>query len=114
MGDTNKRYTKEFKVSAVKLVTEQGLTASKAADDLGVSKSAISTWLRQFKENGTGAFPGSGNLLSQDEEIRRLRRELQRVEMERDILKKATMYFAELEKRNLGSSRQTRRSSTLE
>ena len=47
MGDTNKRYTKEFKVSAVKLVTEQGLTASKAANDLGVSKSAISTWVRR-------------------------------------------------------------------
>ena len=114
MEDTNKRYTKEFKVSAVKLVTEQGLRASKAADDLGVSRSALSTWVKQFKEGGIGAFPGSGNLLPQDEEIRRLKRELQRVEMERDILKKATIYFAELEKRNSPLLRKMRSSSTLD
>lgn len=114
MGSTNKRYTKEFKVSAVKLVTEQGLKVAKAADDLGISKSALSVWVKQYQQSGMVAFPGSGKLLPQDEEIQRLRRELRRAEMERDILKKATMYFAELEKGNMNSSRKMRKSSMLE
>lgn len=109
MGQNGKSYTKEFKVQAVKLVVEQGMSALQVGKDLGVSQSAVSKWVRDFKVNGAEAFPGRGKLLPQDEEIRRLQRENHRLEMERDILKKALVYFTELEKKNMDSSTRKRR-----
>ena len=55
----NKSYSKEFKLEAVKLVLEKGLSRSQAAKDLGISVSALALWVRQFSENGTHSFPGS-------------------------------------------------------
>lgn len=107
----NKSYSKEFKLEAVKLVLEKGLSRSRAAQDLGVSVSALALWVRQFSENGTHSFPGSGKLLPRDEEIRRLEQELRRAEMERDILKKALVYFSDLEKKNMDTSRLKKRTS---
>ena len=73
--------------------------------------SALALWVRQFSEIGTSSFPGSGKLLPRDEEIRRLEQELGRAEMERDIFKKALVYFSELEKKNMDSSRPKKRTS---
>jgi len=109
-GNT-KSYTKEFKLEAVKLVLEKGLSRTQAAQDLGVSVSALALWVRQFSENGISSFPGSGKLLPRDEEIRRLEQELRRAEMERDILKKALVYFSDLEKKNMDLSRPKKRTS---
>lgn len=93
-----KVYTKEFKLEAVKLVLEQGLTKLQAAKDLGISDSTLGKWVRDYQSNALDAFPGKGSLRPQDEEIRTLKKELKTAQMERDILKKAISYFAKLEK----------------
>lgn len=89
-----KTYSKEFKVDALKLAALPGNTLSKVARDLGVAKSVIYKWKQEADKHQDGAFVGKGRLNPQDEEIRRLRRELERTRMERDILKKATAFFA--------------------
>lgn len=89
-------FTREFKDEAVKLVIEQGYTPSEAAANLGISISTIGKWVRQAQnsESLEVAFPGQGRLNPIDDEIRRLKRELERTRRERDILKKAVGYFA--------------------
>lgn len=88
-----KHYSKEFKLSAVKMVLEQGMSASKAAEDLGISQSSMSLWVREFKKNELDAFPGSGKLLPHEKEMHKLKQELRRVTQEREILKKAITFF---------------------
>jgi transposase len=85
------RFSREFKVSAVKLVTEQGYTISEAAKSLGVDAKSITSWLKQFSSAAGGAPQGEGALKV---ELQRLRKENQRLRMEREILKKATAFFA--------------------
>jgi len=83
-----KYYAREFKEEAVKLVTEQGYRISEAAKSLGVSESAIRKWKGQFD-------PNSNNVDSeQHAEIQRLKKEVKRLRMEREILKKAAAFFA--------------------
>lgn len=94
MSEQRKRYTAEFKIAAVKLVTEQGYSLREAARSLGVSEKQLRKWKRELQEQGSQAFPGKGNLPPEQEEIRRLKEEVQRLRMERDILKKATAFFA--------------------
>jgi transposase len=91
----NRKYEKEFKVQASKLVLEQGMKVGDVAKDLGVAHSSVSVWVRQYQENGGNAFPGKGKLLPWDQEKRELERKLKRVEIERDILKKTIGYLAE-------------------
>lgn len=86
--NTKKRYTKEFKNDAVNLVEKQGYSNTEAAKSLGVSESAIRQWKKQL---------GSGHdskILKQDVEIKRLKKENERLRMEREILKKAAAFFA--------------------
>jgi transposase len=94
MAEQRKTYTAEFKVAAVKLVTEQGYSLREAARNLGVSEKQLRKWKRSLEDQGQQAFPGKGNLPPEQEEIRRLKEENQRLRMERDILKKATAFFA--------------------
>ena len=89
-----KRYSKEFKVEAVALLRAPGMTAAQAARNLGVAQSQLYKWRKEQGEHGDEAFPGKGRLRPQDDEIRRLRREVDRLRMERDILKKAAADFA--------------------
>ena len=96
--EVNKHYSKEFKAEAVKLVLEQGLGRSQVARDLGVHVSSICNWVNKWQQDGEHAFPGKGKLKPQDEEIRQLKRDLRRTQMERDILKKAIAFFAEVPK----------------
>jgi transposase len=89
-----KNYSKQFKKDAVKLVTEQGFDVSEAARNLGIHHSSLRRWKRQLESDGNQAFPGKGNLSSDKDELNRLRKENKRLRMERDILKKATAFFA--------------------
>ena len=82
-------FSKEFKEEAVKLVLEQGLKVKQAAEELGVSCSAMGKWVRDGKNQGAKAFPGSGNLSPDEKKIKELEKKVRVAEMERDILKKA-------------------------
>ena len=93
---TRKKYSKEFKVEAVRLVKEQGMTYEKVAEDLGVAPVMLTRWARQLYEKGEYAFPGKGKLDPRDEALRQIQEELRKTRMERDILKKAMAYFAKL------------------
>jgi transposase len=94
MAGQRKTYTAEFKIEAVKLITEQGYSLREAARNLGVSEKQLRKWKRSLEVQGDQAFPGKGNLPPAQEEIRRLQEENRRLRMERDILKKATAFFA--------------------
>jgi transposase len=86
-----RRFTREFKISAVKLVREQGYTAVQAAKSLGVDAASIRGWVEKFADEAAQAPTGEAALRA---EVQRLRKENHRLEMERDILKKATAFFA--------------------
>jgi transposase len=94
MAQTRRTYTPEFKAEAVKLVTEQGYSVAEAARSLGLHDNLIRSWKQVFDSQGADAFPGQGKLPASEEELRRLRAENQRLRAERDILKKATAFFA--------------------
>jgi transposase len=93
-----KSYTREFKIEAVKLITEKGYSIAEASRNLGVEYSVLRRWKQQFTKDPSSAFPGKGHLSPQDEELRRLKRELEKTKEERDILKKAVAYFAKDQK----------------
>ncbi len=94
MARKRRTYTPEFKAEAVKLVTEQGYSAAEAARSLGVHETLLRSWKQALETKGDQAFPGQGKLPAIEEELRRLRAENKRLQMERDILKKATAFFA--------------------
>lgn len=94
MARTRRTYTPEFKVEAVKLVTEQGYSIAEAARSLGVHQTVLRSWKQTFQTKGDQAFPGQGKLPAIEEELRRLRVENKRLQAERDILKKAAAFFA--------------------
>ncbi len=91
---TRRSYSREFKVEAVKMVTEGGCSYSEAAASLGIGETMLRNWKKRLEVDGEDAFVGKGNLKAVDEEMRRLREENKRLRMERDILKKATAFFA--------------------
>ena len=91
---TRKKYTKEFKKEAVSLVTMQGYPITEAAKRLGINSGMLGRWKREQEEKSQDAFPGNGRQSGLEEENRKLRAELRRAQMERDILKKATAFFA--------------------
>jgi len=88
-------YDKAFKLEAVRLVLEEGRKASEVERQLDIGKNIVARWVRQFSDDPQHAFPGKGQLKPADQELRELRRELQRVKRERDILKKAVAIFSE-------------------
>lgn len=94
MTKERKIYTHEFKMDAVRLVTEQGYKPTEAARNLGIHPSALNRWRKELASDGKNAFPGKGHLTPEKEELTRLRKENQRLKMERDILKKAAAFFA--------------------
>ena len=89
-------YTAEFKQGAIRLVQQPERTIGQVADELGIGRSTLTAWLRQHRKQGEIAFPGHGRpaLTPQEAEIQRLKRELEITRQERDILKKATAFFA--------------------
>lgn len=90
----NNKYSKEFKLDAVSLVKEQGYTQSEAARSLGINAKLISRWIIEYTNNDDKAFRGNGKLTEEQLELRRLREENKRLKMEKEILKKATAFFA--------------------
>ena len=87
-------YTSQFKREAVELVDREGVSVAEAARRLGVDQTLLRSWKMKFQEQGDQAFPGAGQRTAIEEENRQLREENARLKMERDILKKATAFFA--------------------
>ena len=94
MANKRRTYTREFKLAAVKLITEQDYSVAEAARRLGISANLLHVWKKALQGTGEPAFPGPGQLPPLEDEVRRLRAENKRLQMERDILKKATAFFA--------------------
>lgn len=93
-----KKYSKEFKLDAIALVTVQGYTCTNAALSLSISPQMLARWIRESKTLQDTAFRGNGKLTEEQLELRLLREENKRLKMEKDILKKATVFFAQLTK----------------
>ncbi len=89
-----RKYDREFKIEAVKLVTERGTSIAEAARNLGIHENLLRTWKNKYLEDTADSFPGKGHLKPQDEQLWRLRKKLADVEQERDILKKALAIFS--------------------
>jgi len=94
MSEKRKTYDKEFKLSAVKMIVEGGMSVNRVSKDLGVNENSVHNWKRAYLEDQQNAFPGKGRMKPEEEELRKLKRELHIVKMERDILKKAIAFFA--------------------
>ncbi len=88
-----RRFTQEFKLEAVRLLEAGARPAAEIARELGVPRNRLYKWQEQVTRKGAAAFPGTGRGRDNDE-VARLRRELERVTEQRDILKKAAAYFA--------------------
>lgn len=94
MGKSRRSFTKEFKLEAVRLITDGGRSISQVARELGVRDTILGRWKKELEESQGDAFPGKGNLPAEAEELRRLRRENERLQMEHAILKKAIAIFS--------------------
>lgn len=94
MGKKRKSYSKQFKIDAVKLVTEQGYNISEAARNLGINHGVLRRWKKELESDNSKAFPGNGKVTSEKEELIRLRKEVKKLKMEKEILKKAAAFFA--------------------
>jgi transposase len=89
-----RKYDREFKVEAVKLVTGGGRGVAEVARNLGIHENLLYKWREKYIEDIEHAFPGKGRLKPAEEEVRRMKRELADVTQERDILKKALAIFS--------------------
>jgi transposase len=97
MGGKRRGFTREFKLEAVRLVSEGHESVTAVAARLGIRADMLRNWKRQVEglpRARKNVFMGSGKASGQEEELRRLRREVERLEQERDFLKKAAAYFA--------------------
>lgn len=96
---SGKRYPEEFKIEAVKQVTERGYKVSEVAERLGVTGKSLHNWIKRYGDEGSQ----HQTISTQQEELRRLKSDLRRVTEERDILKEAAVYFASESKRGTRS-----------
>ena len=94
MQKEQRTFTRECKQEAVQLAQTSDKSKSQIARELGISDSALYAWCRAAEAHGEEAFPGKGHQLPLEEEIHRLKRELERAQQERDILKKAISIFS--------------------
>jgi transposase len=94
MAKTRRTFTREFKTEAVRRITAEGKSLAEVARELDLGESMLRSWKQALATEGGRAFPGKGNPPAHEEELRRLRAEVKRLQMERDILKKATAFFA--------------------
>jgi transposase len=91
---TRRRFSREFKLEAVRLVREQNLSIAQAARDLDLHENVLRKWVKDFTADQTHAFPGHGHQKPEQAEVTALKREIKKLKAERDILKKAAAYFA--------------------
>ncbi len=96
-----KRYSKQFKEEAQRLVSQEGVSLTQVAQDLGLDASMLRRWRKEATRDGAKAFRGQG--FAHDEELARLKRELGRIKRERDFLRDAAAYFAKESKRGFGA-----------
>jgi len=89
-----RKYSKEFKLDAVSLVLDQGYSRAEAARSLGLNSNMLCRWVSEHREDDGQAFRGNGKLTPEQEEIRKLKSQVKNLEMEKEILKKATVFFA--------------------
>ena len=96
MGIEKKRktYDRQFKLDAVGLVVNGGRSVTDVARELGIHANTLHHWKQELTEDGSAAFPGKGRLSPQEEELRKLRRELEEAKEDREILKKALAFFS--------------------
>ena len=86
MSEKRRSYDKEFKLSAVKMITEGGMSLMQVSRDLGVNENSLHKWKKDYLSDQQNAFPGKGHLKPEQEELRKKDREIARLTMERDIL----------------------------
>ena len=91
---SRKKYSKEFKLDAIARVNEQGYSKAEAARSLDINPNMLWRWIKEHEQVDDQAFRGNGKLTDEQLEIRRLKEQVRRLEMEKDILKKATVFFA--------------------
>jgi transposase len=89
-----KKYTREFKLEAIGLIRDRGVSVGQASRDLGIHENTLRAWLKEFEADPEHSFPGHGQMKPEAAEIARLKREVVKLKAERDILKKAAAYFA--------------------
>ena len=86
-------FPKEFKLEAVRLVIERGMSTAQVARDLGINPELVYRWKKEFKEDPAFSFPGKGNISGDQAELHRLQKRVKELEEEREILKKTLGYF---------------------
>jgi len=91
---TRKKYSKEFKLDAVSLIIDQDYSRTEAARSLGINANMLGRWVKEHQAGDGQSFRGNGKLTPEQEEIRKLKTQVKRLQMEKEILKKATVFFA--------------------
>ena len=99
----NRKYDREFKKEAVRLVLEGKRSAAAVERDLGTGSNMISRWVKEYKRDPKNSYPGKGHLKAEDAELKSLRKENEILRRERAILKKAVAIFSTDPKRYLDS-----------
>jgi transposase len=94
MKAERKTYTREFKLEAVRLSLEEGRPGSEVAKELGIHPNVLYRWRKEFLADNSESFPGQGKMKASDEEVARLRREVALLREDREILKKALVFFS--------------------
>jgi transposase len=95
MGKVRRDFTREFKIETVRLSYQTNKTLDEFAEDMGISRSSLSRWRSEFRDDPEQAFPGKGQPKERDAEIAQLKKRLRQAEMERDVLKKALAIFSQ-------------------
>ena len=94
VSQERRRITREYKLEAVWLIRDLGVSYAQSSQDLSVHPTQLRNWVKAFADDPQHAFPGPGQMKPEQLEIARLRREVLKLKAERDILKKAAAYFA--------------------
>ena len=86
--ETRRKFSREFKLEAVKMVKDRGVAARQVSRDLDINENMLRRWIKELSEDPHEAFPGLGSMKTEQAEIARLQREVAKLKVERDILKK--------------------------
>ena len=98
MSKVRRDFTREFKIETVRLSYQTNKTLDEFAEDMGISRSSLSRWRSEFRDDPEQAFPGKGQPKERDAEIAQLKKQLRQAEMERDVLKKALAIFSQTQR----------------
>jgi transposase len=93
MADRRRRYTREFKLEAIRLSQEPGVTLTELAKDLGIRSEMLYRWRKEANRDPAQSFPGEGSLKERDQELEKLRKQVTRLKAENTFLKKVSEYF---------------------